>query len=300
MVSFFKKKKTDEIKKTGKEASISSKELIQGTDESIDPNEDVETALSIHPSWNLPKEKEYVLRFLNNELPPLKPNQISLSGIEINLVKNGLEVTAFVRNSLNKGIKIGKVPLLLLDKDKKPIARHEFDLNVLGELPARSSRPWAFLFPKESILVESFSRKDWTLNFELKPKHRLDLHESWEKSLPEEQKQKLQAVFEKITPPRAGEVNFMGFQASRNEQGDLTVSLFIRNGSNKDITIEKLPLAVKDATREVVATGGFTLKDFTVKAHTTKPWTFHFPASLVKKQDIDLSRWSVEVIQNNK
>lgn len=296
MLSIFNRKKDQKVKKSGKESHISSEELLNETGETTDQAK-VETTLSIHPSWNLTTEQQYVLKFLNNELAPLKPNQISLSGIEINNLSDGVEVTAFVRNSLDKGIKIGEVTLLLLDQDKQILARHPFDLSELGEIPAKSSRPWAFAFPSSSFHQDSFSREGWTLAFELKAKHKLDLHESWEQALPEEQKMKLQELFDKINPPKEGEVNFMGFQTSLNDEGDLSVSVFIRNGSNKDIRFEKLPLAVKDATGEIVATGGFALENFEVKANTTKPWTFHFPASLVQKKEPDLTRWSVEVVQ---
>lgn len=298
MLSIFNRKKDQKVKKSGKESHISSEELLNEAGDNADSADiDVETILSLHPSWNLTTEQQYVLRFLNNELPPLKPNQISLSGIEINNLSDGIEVTAFVRNSLDKGINIGEVSLLLLDEEKQVIARHQFDLNEVGEIPAKSSRPWAFQFPSSAFLQQSFSREGWTLAFELKAKHKLDLHESWEKALPEEQKMKLHELFDTITPPKEGEVNFMGFQASQNEQRDLSVSVFIRNGSKKDIRFEKLPLSVKDASGEVIATGGFALEDFEVKANTTKPWTFHFPASLVQKEEPDLSRWSVEVVQ---
>lgn len=296
MLSIFNRNKDQKVKKTGKESHISSEELLDEAGEQTE-NIEVNTALSVHPSWNLPTEQQYVLRFLNNELEPLKPNQISLSGIEISSLADGIEVTAFVRNSLDKGIKIGEVPLLLLDSDKKVIARHTFDMNELGEIPAKSSRPWAFKFPSSTFQQDSFDRVGWTLAFELKPKHKLDLPESWEKALPEEQKNKLEQLFKQVTPPKEGEVNFMGFQAAQNEKGDLSVSVFIRNGAPKDIRFEKLPLKVKDATGEVIATGGFALENFEVKANTTKPWTFHFPAELVQKENPDLSRWSVEVVQ---
>lgn len=297
MLSIFNRKKNQKIKKSGKESHISSEELLNMTDGEVAETTEIETALSIHPAWKLQNEQQYVLRFLNNELPPLKPNQISLSGVELTNVPNGIEVTAFVRNSLDQGIKIGEVPLLLLDSEQKVIARHTFDFGKIGEIPGRSSRPWAFRFPNKSFELKNFSRKDWTLAFELKTKHKLDLHESWEKALPEEQQQKLQEVFEQIEPPKEGEVNFMGFQAKQNDEGDLSVSVFIRNGSNKDVTFEKLPLSVKDASGEVVATGGFALEDFKVRANTTRPWTFHFPAKLVQKEAPDMSKWTVIVVQ---
>lgn len=295
MLSLFSRKKNQKIKSTGKESLVSSEELLN--DKGADENEEVETALSIHPSWKLTTEQQYVFRFLNTELPRLKANQISLSGIEINELEDGIEVTAFVRNSLDKSIKIGEVSLLLLDNEKQVIAGHKFDFNELGDLPAKSSRPWAFHFPSSSIQKQEYAKENWTLAFELKTPHKLDLHDSWEKALPADQKEKLVELFNTLTPPKEGEMNFMGFQASMKENGDLSISVFIRNGSKKDVRFEKLPLTVKDASGSVVAAGGFALEDFTVKANTTRPWTFHFPASLVQIESPDLSRWTVMVTQ---
>ena len=181
----------------------------------------------------------------------------------------------------------------MLDSDKEVIARHEFDMKELGELPGRSSRPWQFIFPVESITKKEYSTDGWTIAFEIKPKHKLDLAESWNSSLSTEDKDKLEKLVDQLTPPKHGEVNFMGLQAHKAENGDLQVTVLIRNGSPKSINIQQLPLQVQDATGEIVAKGGFHLDNLQVVANTTKPWTFIFPASLVLKDTLDLSTWKV-------
>jgi accessory Sec system S-layer assembly protein len=295
MLSIFRKNK-DKIKKEGKDSTISSEEILNETEESTET--EIETELSFHPAWNVPAEQTYVYRFLNNELPPLKPNQISLSGIELKREEDGLVAVAFVRNSLSKAIRFEEVQLLLLDAEKQLIARNTFNLSELGELPARSSRPWFFKFPIETLVKQEFANEGWTLAFELKKKHQLDLHESWEQSLGEDQKVKLKQVVEKLGAPQAGEINFMGLQAAQAENGDLHATILIRNGTNKNIQIQQLPLELRDASNEVVAKGGFQLKDFEVKANTTKPWTFIFPKQLLTKEEIDLSKWKVSTTTN--
>ncbi len=69
--------------------------------------------------------------------------------------------------------------------------------------------------------AEEIPQTDWKLAFELKkPKapHALDLEESWEKSLAETDKEKLEQLVKKITPPKPGEVNFMGIQARLDDE----------------------------------------------------------------------------------
>ncbi|MGN1385558.1 MAG: accessory Sec system S-layer assembly protein, partial [Bacillus sp. (in: firmicutes)] len=264
MLSIFRKSK--KMKNEGQDRAFSSKDLFNTEDDhkEVDANEEIETELALHPSWALSAEQSYVYRFLNNELAPLKPNQISLAGTEMRREGDDLLAIAFVRNSLSKAITFEKVTLLLLDADKQPIARHEFDMSQLGELPGRSSRPWQFIFPKSSILKQEFATTDWSIAFEIKPKHKLELEETWNTSLSTEDKEKLKKIVDGLTPPKEGEVNFMGLQAQKQETGDLHVTVLIRNGSPKTINIQQLPLEVRDASKKVIAKGGFQLDNLQV------------------------------------
>lgn len=297
MFSFFKRKgKNDEtLKNDGRETSISAGDV---TGEAAEPGqEEVTTDLSLHPSQTVSQEQMYVLRFLNNELPPLKRNQLSLSGIEWNEQPNGIAVSAFVRNTVNREITLGDVPLLLLNEKNELKARDTFNLKEVGALPADSSRPWTFLFPSASFQsgVE-LGKENWSIAFDLtNRKHQLDLDEKWDSTLPKEQKENLKKIVEKLGNPAKNELNFTGLSAASLENGNLSISLLIRNGYERNVNIEKLPLQLLDANGELVAQGQFNVGDFEVKANTTKPWTFVFPASLIQKENPDLSKWSVRV-----
>lgn len=291
MFSFFKKKK-----KSGGDTTVAAQEIMEEAGE-VTSEEDVYPELSLHPSWNVPAEEQYVLQFLNNELPPLKPNQISLSGISWSKEVDGIVVSAFVRHSLPKSIQIGRVPLLLLREDGSVLARKEFDLRELGELPPKTSRPWRFIFGHDTLRMDEIPSEGWKLAFELKPKHRLELDKSWEEALPKTEKEALRRLVDELGPPKAGEVNFFGLQAVVAD-GELRVAVLIRNGSDKTIYLEQLPLQVEDAAGDVVAQGGFKLDRLEIKANTSKPWTFIFPPSLVQKEEPDFSHWKLGIIQS--
>ena len=85
----------------------------------------------------------------------------------------------------------------------------------------------------------------------------------------------------------------MGIQAQIDENGSLHTTLLIRNGSEKNVKFEQLPLIVEDASGDSVAKGAFQFEELEVKANTSKPWTFIFPKELVLKEDMDLSKWKV-------
>jgi accessory Sec system S-layer assembly protein len=298
MFSFFKRGKKDKIEKQGRDTIISSKELID-KEGSIEEQE-VYTELSLHPSVNIAVESQYVLRFLNNELPPLKPNQISLSGIELRAEENELIVSAFVRNSLSKGIKLEETALLLVGPNGDHLARKVFNLNELGEIPAKSSRPWHFAFELSDVISVEIPAEGWKLAFEIKSpvKHQLDLDEAWGKALPDEEKENLKKMVESLDPPKSGEVNFLGLQARKNEIGSLSITILIRNGNERNVQLHQLPLQVEDANGDIVAKGGFSLDNFEVKANSSKPWTFIFPKELVLIEQPDLSKWKIQIVES--
>ena len=298
MLSFLKKNKNEKINKTGEDSTISSQELLNEQEEKTVEAE-VETTLSLHPTWSISTEQQYVYRYLSNELQPLKPNQISLAGVEVNKDNDNLVVTAFIRNSLTKAIKMESTTLVLIGSNDEKLARKEFDLSVLGEIPATSNRPWHFVFEKTSLFKTSIPDKGWKLAFELKPKtvHALELEDSWERSLAEEEKLKLKEMVEKLEPPKSGEINFLGLQIKQADNNDLHVTVLIRNGNDKGIKLEQIPLQVEDAIGEIIAKGGFKLDNFQVNPNTSKPWTFIFPNSLVTKENPDLSTWKAYPVQ---
>ena len=293
LFSFFKK-----AEKTGTDSTIDSKEIVDNIDAANDDNE-IETTLSFHPEWNVPQEQEYVFRFLSNELEPLKPNQISLSGIDIDVepANGSWLVKAFFRSSLDQQISVGSVELMLLDEDGKTLASDEFDLKELGDIPARSARPWVFVFSKDNLFAEQPPTENWKLAFNVQSMvpHKLELEQAWEDGLTVEQKEGLAKVVEGLPKLKPREVNISGFQVKTQEDGGIAASVFIRNGHSKQINIEKLPLELLDANGDLVARGSFTLAPLSVKANTTKPWTFIYPKDLIQIEEPDLSRWTVRV-----
>lgn len=297
LFSFFKK--TDKV---GTDSAIDSKELDKNSNEAGNEN-NVETKLSFHPDWHVPQEQKYIFNFLANELQPLKPNQLSLAAINIEVDPNSKawNVKAFVRSSLEKEIQLGEIELLLLDKEDRLVASKSFNFAELGTLPAKSARPWVFTFEKNTLATEEIPEDGWKIAFNLISLrgHQLDLDDTWKTQLPEDQQEALEKIVKDLPKLGKNEVNFTGLQAKIHDDKSLVTSIFIRNGNNKAINIEQLPLEIVDANGKSVAKGAFRLDPaLTVQPNSTKPWTFIFPEDLVSKEEFDLSRWSARVNQN--
>ena len=288
--------------KVGKDSAVDSTSVVKSSAKTSnkDTNRDVVTKLSFHPDWNVPQEQKYVFNFLANDLAPLKPNQLSLSAINIEPANGSWNVKAFFRSSLAEAIELGEIELLILDKDDNRLASHYFDFKELGVIPAESARPWIFTFPKSSITADEVPAEGWKISFNLLSLrgHQLDLDDTWKKQLPETEQEKLAEIVKTLPKLGKTEVNFTGLQAKLNEDNSLHASIFIRNGHDKAINLEQLPLEIMDARGVVVAKGSFKLNPvLTVQPNTTKPWTFIFPEQLVTPEGIDLSRWTARVPQ---
>lgn len=291
--------------KLKKKPMTNDKEAVDATkilesDPTVDSEEEIETALSIPEEWNMANEDRYVYAFHNSQSPKLKINQISIYGMELTQLRNkSVIATGLLRNTVAKEIKFENATILLLDSDKQVLARKEFDLTDLGSIPPNSARPWKFVFsPDDLVKNAEIPAYDWSLAFEMKKKHQLDLDEAWEKSIAEETKSNLEEIVANAAPLKPGEVNFMGVKALQQEDRNVAVTILIRNGSTQNVTLQSLPLGLRDGSGEEVAKGSFQLDNLVIKANTSKPWTFIFPASMVTKENIDLSKWQAYPIQS--
>lgn len=292
MALFKKKKKNKPEVKLEEEIQTATAEEAVSTD-----SDAVYTTLMFHEKEEYDKADTYVLRFHHQQLPSLKPNQISLSGIRLIRFEEDVIVEAFIRNTLSRPVRFEMLDLVLLSEDGQILAKGSFDLSDMGELPALSAMPWRFYFEEEELLTENTNIPDdgWKIAFELKSsqEHQLDLAPNWDKQLSQAQKEQLKKLVAGLPKLNKDEVNFMGLEAKMKEDGSFAVTVLIRNGSTKSMKIEQLPLIVEDGDGEQVCQGGFTLNDFEVKANTTKPWTFIFPKGLIKKENPNLSKWKV-------
>lgn len=286
-MALFKKKNT--LNETG---------IINERENTDDESGLVKTSLVFHSDWDISNQEKYIYMYKHQQLPLLKANQLSIKGLKLLQLDDGFVIVAFLRNTLERSIRFDSVNLLLLDENGTAMAKKQFELDGIGEMPAMSCMPWRFLFNSEDKLVDTpLPEKGWSMAFELKQSsmghHQLDLEESWEKKLSPVQKDQLEKLIAKLSPLGQNEVNIMGLEVKFLENGNLVATILIRNGSNNELQFEKLPLVVEDAAGDIIAQGSFTLQNFKVKANTSKPWTFIFPKELIKKENPDLSKWKV-------
>ena len=93
---------------------------------------------------------------------------------------------------------------------------------------------------------------------------------------------------------KEGEVSFSKFSIGINEEGYLLVTIVVRNGCNKGINIEELPMTIKDEQGNFVASEVFKLEDLKVSPMKAKVCNFAFPLQIKEKAVISLDSWKIE------
>lgn len=313
MFSFFKNwfgKEQVELKsELQEEASIDVNELSD-TEADVEKNVNspraevgakVHTELSLHPMWEqeLDAEKKYTLRFLQAELPDMVRGMISVTGFSMIPQPNGLTVTMFFRNSLDRPVRFKNLRMAIY-LDDKPFARMSVDLSEMGAIPAQSSRPWELLFPEETFLHDNFTFKRWKVVMKAGKSshvwpHHLDLDPEMEKRMTERQKDRLEALAHSLPLIPAETVQVTGFDIAMAKDGRLVAGMLFRNGMKKMYNPDKLRITIMDQAGDVVAKGSVDASTVQVKPGYSRPWIVVFPPNAIKKPDADLRRWMLDV-----
>lgn len=238
------------------------------------------------------EEKQYFIH-LHSQLPKMEENQLNITGAKLtNLQNEQLRVTLFIRTTVKKPLTLKPSTIILIDKEQQIFAKIKVDFNHLGTLSPYTSTPWTIVYPKDSFIHQDVGRlSSWSVAFEQVAEHHLDLSGMKEDAISEFSKAKLNQIIQS-EPLKPDELSIMGLSAKMSNE-HLTVTLLIRNGTQKNVDIQQLPLKFYDASGDLSAQGTFKLDKLTVFANTSKPISLVFPPSGILKKNINLSKWSI-------
>lgn len=243
------------------------------------------------------KVQKQILKEELEELVTIKEGQVNVAGIYAYDLGDKYEVKAYFRNGMKNEINFEKIPFKIINSKGELLASQVFDLNCMGNIPSYCARPWILYFHKENVFVDKIPVDDWKLVFDNSLKALRNLTVDIE-NLPEGIDAKSEKVYtdflEQLPALKEGEVSFAKFSIGINEEGHLLVTIVIRNGCNKGINIEKLPMTIKDEKGNFVVSEVFDLKDLKVSPLKAKVCNFAFPLQIKEKAVIPLDSWQIE------
>lgn len=119
----------------------------------------------------------------------------------------------------------------------------------------------------------------------------LDDHEEGRAS--DFQKEILKEEMDAFAPINNGEVNVSGVYAY--DMGSyIEVKVFIRNGLNKTINMDKVPFIIVNSKNEVLAYQLFDMKGLgNIPPHSARPWKLNFDKKNLKVDKIPMDDWKI-------
>lgn len=237
--------------------------------------------------------------FLNDELtelPHLEDGQVSINGVYTFDMGDKIEVSVYLRNGLPKQINFHKVPLVITNKNGDVLAKQTMDMNEFGILPAFSARPYKVYFDKANLLVSEITMDDWKIQFEksisaintVKVEFE-DMQENMDSAL----KDSLIKFLSKLPLIKAGDINIEMFRKIKRTDNSIFITFIIRNGCDKTIKVEKLPIRIEDEQGQIVAKGTFEFENISVNAHKAKAYDFTITNNYIQNKDFDIKKCKV-------
>ncbi|MEK5206072.1 SLAP domain-containing protein [Psychrobacillus sp. FSL H8-0510] len=260
------------------------------------------TELNFSKDWDISAPDKYIFQYFHQQLENLEANKLHIHGVKLHTVESGIVVTAIIRHSLPKKLRLEQVVLVVKDKEGKELAKKQFDMELFGELEACTARPWNFLFEMGDLLVpydELTNEMDFEMAFEYYEKvvkdFELYLDENWSKGLTDDQKVYVNNLLTSLEPIKVNEISVVGFHFYESDDA-INIYIIIRNAFSNSLTIENLPIQLFDAAGDMVCKLGFPIGEFEIAAKQARPISLSFTKEVFMKEKPDFSSWKIEMI----
>lgn len=126
------------------------------------------------------------------------------------------------------------------------------------------------------------------------PKQKLRYESTWKRTLAQKDLDEIESLFQSLSEPSLGTVQFIPFRVAYNHRGDLLATVLIQNATNEHFELKHCPIRFEDAEGFVVQENFYSDK-LRVEAYCTTPWTFIFPKQSIQREAINVAKWSLAV-----
>lgn len=232
------------------------------------------------------------------DMPQIQEGKVSFHSLRLLPTDDGLMVSFFVSNGLDKKVSFEIFPLTLLDVNSRVLARQMFDPDVVGDVSPGTDKPCVVKFLPENIFVHDYPaqcRLVLGLMPEPAPVPKIQF-QSLPENTTETQRQELEQLLDSLPPMNNGELNISRLQAVISSKGELLATLILRSTSDREISLQQIALAVFDGKQQELARGRFTIEDLVIQPYKAVLWTFNFGV-LAQGTEVDLTDWHVDFVE---
>lgn len=239
-------------------------------------------------------QKEYLEEELREVITSVKEGQINIAGIYAFDQGDEVEVKAYLANGLSKNINFEDVPIYIINSKNEKLAYQIFDLSGEGDIPSGKAIPVKLNFKKENVFVDKIPQDDWKLVFgsnDVKGVRYVNIElESIPEGIEESEIKVFQEFLESLPKLERGQGSISVFTITQYENGDLLMTLLVRNATDEAVTMTKMPITLKTEEGETILSGVFEIENFTVNPYKARVLSLIFKKEVINiEEDFDLS-----------
>ncbi|HAR84743.1 MAG TPA: hypothetical protein DCR69_03350 [Clostridium sp.] len=195
------------------------------------------------------KEKIFQEELNNiNQTKPLEENQINLAATYFLCKDNELEVGLFIRNTLKSPLSLKGINLAVQSSKGDIIATLQCNLKEIGIMPSCTGTPYSLKFTlSEGAIYNKDEEYEITfVNFDvLKGFSSVETEiENMPINMSFEEEEALLNFEKNLATLKKDEINISIFRSIKIDNGGIDITLLIRNGYNRDIKLERLPITI--------------------------------------------------------
>lgn len=256
----------------------------------------IDVKLSLTPEMEVVMsevQKEYLEEEMSESIPQIERGQINVSGVYAYKDGDKLEVKFYIVNGLDQELNFEKVPFKIITSSGEEIAYQVFNLKDMGNIPPCSARPGKVYFNQGNVFTDEIKHDDWKLVFDenIKALTYADIEvENFPEDMTEKDKNAFNEFLRNIPKVEKGQFEINVFTMLQYKNGDILLTLVFRNGVDKEVSIEKLPLTLKDENEETIFSAAYSLEDFKVSPEKAKILSVIVKKDILLKEEVDLAK----------
>lgn len=206
---------------------------------------------------------------------PLKDNVLNIIDNYMINKENKLEVGVFIRNTFAESITLEQLTVLLKDQEESIISTNKINFKKMV-IPSMCGVPFTITFDLPNYFIYDENRR-YVVSFlgesleAFSGVHtRLDVSQL---EIPFDEEKQLQEYIENLSTLHKDQIALDLFKATKSDIG-VTLKILIRNGYNKEVSIDRLPVTIENFNEIPVCKCVFGSKNGIIKVEPGKAKVF--------------------------
>lgn len=270
-----------------------NKEAVEVKDEEISK---IKLALSEEEKARMSNVQ---IQYLEDEilkLPKIEDGQVDIRSEYFVSFEGKIETKVFIRNTLTKKINFDDIYLGIQDESGKVIKQQKFNLAYLGDIPPYSVKVTKLYFDVDGINLDEIKFEDLKICFssEIKAFNSTTTEfQDLPENLTAEQIAVCKRYLKNLSKIQVDTITLTAVDISNVGDGDVAITIIIRNGYSKEVELDEIPVSVFDKDNEKLASVKFQLSNLKVLPKKAKIFNLIVEKQNIVKEDYDLSKWKV-------